>query len=115
MQQLLACDAIQFRSSLPLGGNVVRVVERRASSCVIDFWEDVEAMDEYWRCELPLPLPLAPWLGLQTPISNFPPRLQLLDGIRSSCTLVGSCCIATGFCPPRCDSTFVRAPSVACQ
>jgi hypothetical protein len=108
MHRLLSCDAVAVSTIFGLGSHVLRVVERRADTCRLEYWSDVEGGDDYWTCEVPLPL--APWAGLQVPyylpgISKDP-----LEGIRDKCTRVGTCCIAFCGAGSSCDPTYVPPP-----
>jgi hypothetical protein len=105
MQRLLACDAVSFTSQPQnsLVVDILRVSERREHTCVIEMWEDFEANESYWTCELPLPL--APWLGLLTKHGIYS-QGALLDGIRDHCK-VATCCTFVPFCSPmHCDPGY---------
>jgi hypothetical protein len=116
IQRLLACDAVAVRQNFSqVGTDILQVAERRANSCVLKFWESVEAGTNYWTCELPLPLAAWPGLSRTAGTGLFIPNNELLKGIESQCTHVGYCCTAAGFCTPGCDSTYVSTPSVACN
>ena len=82
-----------------------RVAERRQDTCVLELWEDYEANESYWICELPLPL--SPWRGLLGEHGGVWLRgEELLDGIRDHCK-VATCCIFTDFCgPAHCDPGY---------
>jgi hypothetical protein len=109
MERLLACDAVSFTSTSQFGlaYDVLRVAERREHTCVIELWQDYEASETYWNCELPLPL--APWTGLLTTHGGSEAAGEaLLNGIRDQCK-VATCCTFVPYCSPmHCDPGFVH-------
>jgi len=108
MPRLLACDAVSFTFTpeSSLSYDVFRVAERRQDTCVVELWEDYEANESYWICELPLPL--VPWKGLLSEHGgNYSRGEALLDGIKDHCSKVATCCIFTPYCSPaHCDPGY---------
>ncbi|MES1205582.1 MAG: hypothetical protein ABUS79_06555 [Pseudomonadota bacterium] len=103
---LLSCDAVSFERMDGLGIELMRVAERRATTCVFDYWSRGDGAGRRLVCELPLPL--RPWVGLAGTRSIFSVA-GLVDGIQPSCTTVATCSFSMG--ATVCDPSYAFPPT----
>jgi hypothetical protein len=106
IDKLLACDPVRFGFFADFGSLYVHTVARTETTCVFDVATEVEMSVDVHRCELPLPM--APWVGIETD-GNLVRTDALLEGILDDCEFVANCCYDPE-CPAPCAEVLPDVP-----